>query len=81
MSNGKILITLLIVGLLKRIFLYKKKLFPEPFTHGKNKMELELDLSHSAAKFELINAADVDTSEFATKVDLASLNSTLLLMI
>ena len=44
-------------------------------------MELELDLSHSAAKFELINAADVDTSEFATKVDLASLNSTLLLMI
>lgn len=80
MSNGKILITLLIVGLLK-IFLYKKKLFPEPFTLSKNKMELELDLPHSAAKFELINAADADTSEFATKVDLASLNSTLLLII
>lgn len=44
-------------------------------------MELELDLPHSAAKFELINAADADTSEFATKVDLASLNSTLLLII
>ena len=33
------------VGLLKKIQLYKMSYFLEPYTHSKNKIEVELDLS------------------------------------
>ena len=46
MSNGKATMILLIVGLLKRIQLYKMKYFLEPHMHKKNKIEVELDLSN-----------------------------------
>ena len=38
-------------------------------------MKVELDLSHYTTKADLKNAAGVDTSKFAKKVDLASLKS------
>ena len=40
-------------------------------------MKVELDLSNYATKTYLKNAAGVDTSKFAKKVDLASLKSNL----
>ena len=46
MSNGKATMILLIVGLLKRILLYKIKYFPEPHMNKENKIEVELDLSN-----------------------------------
>ena len=38
-------------------------------------MKIELDLSNYGTKSDLRNAAGVDTSKFAKKVDLASLKS------
>ena len=40
-------------------------------------MKVELDLSNYAAEADLKNAAGVDTSKFAKKVDLANLKSNL----
>ena len=39
------------------------------------RVKIELDLSNYATKADLENAADVDTSKFAKKIDLASLKS------
>ena len=49
--------------------------FPEPYTHSKNKIKVELDLSNYATKSDLKNATCVDTSQFVTKVDLSNLKS------
>ena len=49
--------------------------FPEPHTHGKNKVEVELALVNYATKFDLKNATSADTSDFFKKTDLASLKS------
>ena len=75
MSNDKATIILLIVGLIKKISLYKFSYFPEPYTLSKNKIKAELNLSNYAAKSDLTNAAGVDTSRFANKADLATLKS------
>ena len=40
-------------------------------------MKVELDLSNNVTKVDIKNAAGVDTSDFAAKVDLASLKSDL----
>ena len=48
--------------------------FPElKFSGGR--VKLELDLSNYATKTDLKNAAGVDTSSFAKKIDLANLKS------
>ena len=47
MSNEKVMIILLTVGLVIKILLYKMSYFPEQFT-SKNKGEFELDLSNHA---------------------------------
>ena len=69
MSNGKVMIIHLTVGLIK------KKLYK-----GGNKCEgtnvkVELDLSNYATKTDLKDAAGVDTSDFAKKTDLVNLKS------
>ena len=43
MSNGKAMI---IFGLMKKALFYKISYFPEPHTHSKNKIEVELELSN-----------------------------------
>ena len=42
MSNGKVKIINLIVGLTKRILLYKMCYFPVPYAHSKNEIKVEL---------------------------------------
>ena len=46
--------------------------FPEPHTHSKNKLDVELDLPNYTTKSDFKNATGADTSDFAKKVDLAS---------
>ena len=46
MSNGKAMIVFLTVGLMKKALFYKISYFPEPHTHSKNKIEVELELSN-----------------------------------
>ena len=75
MSNRKEMVILLIVGLMKKMLLNKMSYFPEPYTHCKNKIKVELDLSYYATKSDSKSATGVDTLKFAKKVDLASLKS------
>ena len=44
MLNGKAMIILLIITLIKKISPYKASYFPELYNHSKNKKEVELDL-------------------------------------
>ena len=46
--------------------------FAEAYTGSKNKMKVELDLSNYATKFDLKNAASIDTSDFAVLFNLKS---------
>ena len=75
MLNGKALIILLIVGLINTMQLYKISFLPELHTPGKNKIEIELDLSNYATKSDLKIATDVNTSDFTKKTDLVSLKT------
>ena len=75
LSNGKVMINLLTVGLIKKILLYKMSCFLEPYTHCKNRTKVKLDLSNCKTKFNLENATGVDTSKLSKKADLASLKS------
>ena len=65
------MIILLPVGLIITISVIEN--FPELYTHSKKKIVIELVLFNYATKPDLKSAADVDTSNFAKKVDLASL--------
>ena len=47
--------------------------FPDLYSHCKNKIEVELDLSNYATKSALKTTAGADTLDFAKKADLCSL--------
>ena len=74
MLNEKPTIIFVIIGLIKKISLYKMNYFLEPNT-SKNKIELELNLSNYATKSDLKIATSVDTSNFAKKTDQANLKT------
>ena len=75
MISGKLMIIHLIVGLMKKILLYKMGYFPKSYIHCKNEIKFELDSSTNPTKFDLKSATDVDTSKFAKKADLTSFKS------
>ena len=52
MLNGKVLVIHLIVGLVKKILLYKMSYFAELYTCSQNKTKIELNLSKYATKSE-----------------------------
>ena len=68
MSNRGVMIIHLIVGLIKKILLYQMSHFPERYTHSKNKVKLELDLSNYETNSDLKNATGVDASKFAKRL-------------
>ena len=57
----------------KKILLHKNGSSFPPYSHSKNKIEIELDSSNYARKSDLKNEIGVDASQFAKKVALASL--------
>ena len=63
MSNRKDMVICLIVELMKKMLLNKMSYFPEPYTHSKNKLKVELDLYNYATKSDLKSATGVDTSK------------------
>ena len=65
----------LIVGLMKKLWLYKMSCFPESHTHSKNQIKVELDLSNYAIKFDLRNETVVYTSYFVEKADLLTMTN------
>ena len=73
MLNGKATIVLLTVALIKKT-VKMSEYFQNPKSLG-GRVKVEWDLSNYATKAELKNAAGIDTSKFAKKVDLTSLKS------
>ena len=67
MSNDKARVILLIVGLIKRILLFKMSYFQELYTHSKNKIKVALDLPNYETTFDLKVASGLDT--FVREVD------------
>ena len=51
MLNGKAMT--ITVGLIKKVSLYKISYFPEPYNPSENKIEVELNLSNYATKYDL----------------------------
>ena len=74
-SNGKVTLILLTVGLIQKTSLYKMSYFPEPCTHKINKILNELDLPNYATNSNLKNARGIDTSKFDKQADSASLKT------
>ena len=76
-SSGKARTILLIVGLIKKISLYKMSYFlNDVFVIPSNsKIKVEIDLSNYATKSDFKNATGVDPSKIAKKLYLASLKS------
>ena len=68
MLNGGVKIIHLIIGLIKKILLYRMSHFAERYTHSKNKIKVELDLSNYETKSDLKNATGVDASKFAKRL-------------
>ena len=62
----------------KKDIVWITEYFPEPKPLG-GRVKVELDLCSYATKPDLKNAAGVDTSKFAKKVDLANLRSKVLI--
>ena len=73
MSNGKDIVTLFILGLIKRSY-KMSQYFPPYRSFGRN-IQVELDLSSYATKAELKNVTYVDVSSFALKASLANLKT------
>ena len=76
MSNGRDMITHLIVGLKNKIDSYKNESnFPTPFRSFGGNINVKIDLFNYATKSHIKNISHVDTSSFALKANLASLKT------
>lgn len=58
---------------IKKILLYKMSFWP--YGHSKSEIKICLNFSYYAIKSTLKSATDSDSSDFAEKIDLASLKS------
>ena len=72
MSNGKVMIILLITGLIKRILYKMSKYFRKPYEPFGGDINVKIDLSNYATKADIKNIMHVDTSGFALKSNLAN---------
>ena len=75
MSNGKVVINHLIVGLIKQTLNKKSQNFPKPCRAFGDNVKVELDLSSYAIKAELKSATGVDNSKLAARFYLVSLKA------
>ena len=75
MSNGKVMIILLIAGLKKIHCIKMSQYFSKPYRCFGGNINVKVDLSNYATKADLKNATGVDTSKLAAKSDLASLKA------
>ena len=75
MSNRKVMIILLIVGLIKKMLYKMIQYFLKPYRSFGENINFSADLSNYATKTDLKNATGVDTSKLAAKSDLACLKA------
>ena len=60
--NGKAMINLLIVGLIKETLYKMSQYFPKPYKNFGGNIDFKVDLSNYITKEDLTNATGVDTS-------------------
>ena len=75
MSNGKVIIIHLIVGLIKKTLYKMSQYFPKPYEPFGGDINVKVDLSNYATKSDIKNISHVDTSSFALKTNLESLKT------
>ena len=78
MSNGKVMIIHLIVGLIKKIqcnYIKMSQYFPKPYDPFSGDINVKVDLSNYATKADIKNISHADTSSFALKTNLANLKT------
>ena len=68
MSNGKVMIIHLIVGLIKKTLYKMSKYFPKPYEPFGGDINVKVDLSNYAIKAHIKNISLVDTSSFTLKI-------------
>ena len=73
--NGKGMIIVLIVGLIKRSRIKMSQYFPKPFRKFGGNINVKVDLSNYGTNTDLKNVTHVDTSSFALKTNLANLKT------
>ena len=74
MSNGKVMIIFLTVGLIKKPSI-KMSDYLTDYKSSSSNVKVELDLQDYATQEELKNITHVDTSSFELKTNLASLKT------
>ena len=67
MSNGKAMMMLLIVGLIKKPLYKMSQYFLQPYQSFGGNLKIELDLSSYATKLDLKNSTRISTSKLAVK--------------
>ena len=72
--NGKVMIIILIVGLIKKTY-YKMSYYLTDYKPRNSNVKVELDLKNYGTKKKLKNITHVDTSSFGMKTNLASLKT------
>ena len=75
MSNGKVMIIHLIVGLIKKTLYKMSQYFPKPYEPFGGDINVKVDLSNYATKADIKNISHVDTSSFPLKTNLANLKT------
>ena len=75
MSNGKVIIIHLIVGLIKKTLYKMSQYFPKPYEPFGGDINVKVDLSNYATKADIKNISHIDTSSFALKTNLANLKT------
>ena len=77
MSNGKVMIFHLIVGLIKKTssndYIKMSQYFPKSYEPFVGDINVKVDLSNYATKTNIKNISHIHTSNFALKSNLASL--------
>ena len=75
MSNGKVIIVHLIVGLTKKTLYKMSQYFPNPYEPFGGNINVNVHLSTYATKDDIKNITHVDTSNFALKTNLSNLKT------
>ena len=75
MSNGKVIIVHLIIGLTKKTLYKMRKYCPKTYEPFGGDISVKVDLSNYATKADIKNVTNVNTSNFELKTNLANLKT------
>ena len=75
MSNGKVIVVHLIVGLTKKTLYKMSQYFPKPYKPFGGDINVKVDLSNYATKADIQNITHIDSSNFVLKTNLANLKA------